>query len=724
MARNKHRKKKKLSADHLSTVLLRYFQKNPKKRLNAKQLIKKLKLKNSIDAVQHALSTLLKEDFLRPVSDHKYVLNKSKADLQQTTDNNDNNDKKYTGKMDIIRSGAGYVSVDELDNDVYVPERHLKGAMNRDTVELTVRFYKGKKPEGRVTKVLKRNITRVLGTLRASKSSGVVTFNTRKASLDVFVSPSNYNDAKDGDKVLVDIVSWGNGSDSMVWGKVVRILNDLDTHNWTMESILVENGFASDYPEEVMREVEAISDEITQEEIERRRDFRDVLCFTIDPDTAQDFDDAISYRKLESGHHEVGVHIADVTHYLQEGSALDKEAYNRSTSVYLVDRCIAMLPEKLSNNLCSLVPQKDRLVFSAVFEFDEAFKLRKNWFGKAIIHSDRRFTYDEAQEVLDTGNGELSKELGIINDIAKKLRKERFDNGAINFETDEIKFRLDENNKPIGVFVKERKEVHMLIEDFMLLANKRVASYMANKAKGNPIPFVYRIHDVPDTEKLVDLKYLLAEYDVKMELDTPQQIAQSFNILSEKAQKEEKYKLLMTFAIRTMAKAVYSTENIGHYGLSFDYYSHFTSPIRRYSDVLAHRILEKNLSGTYRADKTKLEAMCVHISNQERRAMDAERDSVKFKQVEFMKDHEGEEFDGMVSGMIERGIFVELGESKAEGLIPFDSLDEHFVVKENKIKAIGTKKGIDLKLGDKVRVKVKKADLVNRLIDMELISYL
>jgi ribonuclease R len=720
MGRRKHGKKKKLTTDQLKSVLLKYFQRNPKKRLNASQLSKKLHLINSKDSVSHALNELRNEDFLRPISDRKYVLNKKRASEVDTPENQ----KTYIGSVEMIRSGAAYIVVEGLDKDVYVPARHLNSALNKDEVEISVRFYKSKKPEGRVVKVIKRNTTRVLGTLQASRSSGVVSFKSRKSELDVFISPKNYAGAKDGDKVLVDIVSWGEGGDKMVWGKVVRILNDLDTHDWTMESILVENGFNSDYPPEVMKEVEAISDIISDDEISKRRDFRDILCFTIDPDTAQDFDDAISFQKLDNGHLEVGIHIADVTHYLQEGSALDKEAFNRSTSVYLVDRCIAMLPEKLSNNLCSLVPNKDRLVFSAVFEFDNNSKIVSQWFGKGIIHSDHRFTYDGAQASMDTEDGHLHQELKVLNKIAGSLRKERFKNGGINFETDELKFRLDENNKPIGVFVKERKPVHMLIEDFMLLANRRVAKFMATKSKENPIPFIYRIHDLPDIDKLMDLKDLLGEYDVKMDLSNPAKIAASFNILSERAQKEDKYKLLMSFAIRTMAKAVYSTDNIGHYGLSFEYYTHFTSPIRRYSDVIVHRLLNKNLGNNYRTDKAKLETQCVHISNQERRAMDAERDSVKFKQVEYMKEHEGEEFTGMVSGMIEKGIFVEVGETKAEGLISFDKLDDSFLVKENRIKAIGTRKGRNLRLGDKVRVKIIKADLQSRLIEMELTDYL
>ncbi len=719
MGRRKHGKKK-LSQDLLKDNLLKFFLKNPKKRLNAGILIKKLNLKNNRDSVVAALSQLKNDDYIRSVSEFKFVFNRRKSTELTTKEDK----ATYIGKVEMIRSGSAYVIVNGLEKDVYVPARQLNSAMNKDEVEVAVRFYKGKSPEGRVLKVTKRNTNRVLGTLKTSANAGVVNFQHKRSEINVFVSPKNYGGATDGDRVLVDITSWGEEGDSSVWGKVVRILNDLDQHDYTMESILVENGFASDYPEDVLKELELIKENITEEEISKRRDFRKTLCFTIDPDTAQDFDDAISYEVLENGNIEIGVHIADVTHYIKEGTALDKEAYNRSTSVYLVDRCIAMLPEKLSNNLCSLVPKKDRLVFSAVFTFDEKYKLKGEWFGKGIIHSDHRFTYDEAQESMDNSDGLFHQELSLVNKIALKLRNKRFKDGGIAFETDELKFYLDMNNKPTGVFVKERKQVHLLIEDFMLLANRRVAKYITLKSKSNPIPFVYRIHDVPDTDRLVNLKYLLEEYDVKLDLSSPDQIAASFNELSERAQIDDKYKLLMSFAIRTMSKAIYSTDNIGHYGLHFDYYTHFTSPIRRYSDVLVHRLLFKNLDDTFRTDKAKLEAMCVHISSQERRAMDAERDSIKFKQVEYIKEHEGEEFDGMISGMIDKGIFVEISDSKAEGLIPFDKMNDSFIVKENKVKAIGTKKGTTLKLGDKVRVKVIKADLISRLIDMEFIDFL
>ncbi|NNL93259.1 MAG: VacB/RNase II family 3'-5' exoribonuclease, partial [Saprospiraceae bacterium] len=650
-------KKKKLGTDQLKNYLLKYFLKNPKKRMNASQLSKKLKLKVSKDAINHALSKLLSKNVLRQVSDHKFVLDKNYISKERKVKEPS---KNLIGRVAMIKSGAAYIIVPNNEEDIYVPAKFLGTALNGDEVEISISKYKGRKPEGKVVSVVKRNTTQIMGKILTFRKYGIVTSSSRKNPFDVFVNPKDFNGAKKGDRVLIDITDWGSNKDQMIWGKVKKIMNDLDDHNWTMENILVENGFSSDYPDEVMEQVKKISDEISEEEISNRRDFRDVLTFTIDPDTAQDFDDAISYEELENGNLEIGVHIADVTHYMKANTPLDKEAFARSTSVYLVDRCIAMLPEKLSNNLCSLVPNKDRLVFSAVFEFNKKHKMVREWFGRSIIHSDKRFTYDEGQKSLDNKNGLFHRELTAINKVAHSLRKEKFKNGAIAFESDEIKFILDEDNRPTGVFVKQRKDVHMLIEDFMLLANKRVAKFVATKNKENPIPNVYRIHDVPDVERLVELKSLMEEYDVTLDLSSPDKIAESFNTLSEKSKTDDKYKLLMGFAIRTMAKAVYSTDNIGHYGLHFEHYTHFTSPIRRYSDVLVHRILAQNLKKEKREDKAKLEAKCVHISKQERRAMEAERDSIKYKQVEYMSDHIGEEYVGIVSGMIEKGIFVEV----------------------------------------------------------------
>lgn len=714
---------KKLTGEKLKGQVLKYFLKNPKKRLNAGQLTKKMSVKNSRDAINHALESLMQDNMLRHIKEGRYVLNKKAVKSKGDKFGRQSSGRKtYTGIVEKIKSGAAYIIIDALEKDVFVPYSALATAVNGDEVEVAVKMIKGRNPEGRIQKIVKRNTKQVMGKLKVKKKGhGYVVSSSRRDPLEVHIPKEDLKGAESGASVLVDITNWGKSESSKITGKVVKIFDALDDHNWTMESILVENGFSSSYPEPVMKELEAISGKITEDEISKRRDFRDVLTFTIDPDNAKDFDDAISYEELEDGEIEIGVHIADVTHYVKPKTALDKEAYNRSTSVYLVDRCIAMLPEKLSNDLCSLKPNEDKLVFSASFTFNHKLKLVKEWFGKAIIHSDKRFTYDQGQESLDNPDGLYHRELNVINKVAHKLRKAKFKAGAIAFESDEIKFKLDENNKPVDVYVKERKDVHMLIEDFMLLANRRVAHFIATKNEGKEIPFVYRIHDEPDLERLADLTLFMKELGFKLDLSTPDNIAKSFNKLSEKSKKDPAAKLLMGFAIRTMSKAIYSSNNIGHYGLHFEYYSHFTSPIRRYSDVLAHRILEKNLAEDYFVDKNKLEAKCIHISKQERKAMEAERDSIKYKKVEYMQDHIGEEFDGIISGMIDKGIFVELSASKAEGLIAFDDFNQGFTIQPGKYKAVGDKNRRTIKLGDAIRVRVIEADLEKRQLELELV---
>jgi len=720
MGRNSKSGSKKLTAEKLKSQVLKYFLKNPKKRMNSGQLIKKLSVKNSRDSIDHALKTLMQENLLRHIKEGKYVLNNKAASSLRRHSRKGSSKNLYVGKVEKIKSGSAYIIIDALEKDVFVPSRYLDNAVNGDEVEVSVTFVKGRNPEGKVNKVVKRNTKQIMGKIKLKKKKALVVSSSRRDPLEVSIPLDKISTAKSGDSVLVDITSWSEKGDLYIEGKVTKIFSDLDDHNWTMESILVENGFSSNYPDEVLKELDNISGHISEEEIMIRRDFRDILTFTIDPDTAQDFDDAISYEELEDGNIEIGVHIADVTHYLKPNTALDKEAYARSTSVYLVDRCIAMLPEKLSNDLCSLKPNEDRLVFTASFIFNKKDKLIQEWFGKSVIHSDNRFTYDEGQASLDNPNGLYHKELTVINKIAHKLRKAKFKAGAIAFESDEIKFKLDEKNKPVDVFVKQRKDIHMLIEDFMLLANKRVAHYMATKGQGKEIPFVYRIHDEPDIEKLADLSLFMKELGIKLDLSTPAMIANSFNKLTEKSKTDPAAKLLMSFAIRTMSKAVYSTNNIGHYGLAFEHYSHFTSPIRRYSDVLAHRILYKNLMKDYFVDKNKLEAKCIHISGQERKAMEAERDSVKYKKVEYMKEHIGEEFEGIISGMIEKGVFVELSRSKAEGLISFNDFDQDYKIQPGRYKAVSSNNKNTLKLGDKIMVRVVEADLENRRLELEL----
>jgi ribonuclease R len=469
-----------------------------------------------------------------------------------------------------------------------------------------------------------------------------------------------------------------------------------------------------------MKETQTFSAYPTPEEIAKRRDLRDIPTFTIDPIDAKDFDDALSIEYFDDGSCEIGVHIADVTHYVKPNTALDKEAYLRSTSVYLVDRVLPMLPERLSNELCSLRPNEDKYTFSAVFKFDKKDNLIGRWFGKTIIHSDRRFAYEEAQEVIENKEGDMTKEILDMARIARKMRKQRFKEGAIAFESEEVRFKLDEDGVPIDVYIKERKEANLLIEDYMLLANKEVAIYV-NKKEKPEIPYIYRIHDLPNPDKVAEFARFAFELGVHLKTDTPEQIAKSYNDLAKKAQTEEALKMLQPLAIRTMAKAEYATDNIGHYGLGFDFYTHFTSPIRRYSDVLAHRILYQVLENkNYRFNKETLDTQCRHISLMERKANDAERESIKYKQTEFMEKHVGSAFEGVISGIIDRGIFVELKESHCEGMVSFDTMYEAFEITDGRLKAVGLRTGKVYKMGDTVRVVITNADLQKRQIDMRM----
>jgi len=601
-----------------------------------------------------------------------------------------------------------------------------------------------RKPEGEILLVLKRANEIFLGTIKFSRKYAMFLPDNPNIQTDIYVPLEACGKAADGDKVVVAITDWQEGKGRVPIGKVTQVLGTIGGNDFEMKKILINYGFPLQHTEEAEAEAARIPDTISPQEIEMRRDFRDILTFTIDPEDAKDFDDALSVRKLENGNLEVGVHIADVTHYLKPGSPMDKEAFARSTSVYLVDRCNPMLPEKLSNNLCSLVPEQDRLTFSAVFEFDSSDKLVKRWFGKTVIYSDKRFSYEEAQTVLDKKPapelkkhplfGELEKALFDLNRIAGKMRKEREKNGAIGFETDEVRFRLDEDGVPVEAYVKERKDAHLLIEDFMLLANKEVALYMHPPLKpkkgdtespqnqeGREIPFIFRVHDLPDMSKITEFARFAAEMGHAMKVDTPKQIAESFNNLMVAARKDDRLKILEPLAIRTMAKAVYSSDNIGHYGLGFTHYSHFTSPIRRYSDVLAHRILEQNLDGrTYRVDKAKLEEQCKHISSQEKKAADAERESIKYKQAEFLKKHVGDVFEGIVSGIIDRGFFVELPDSRAEGLVEFRYLEDTYTIDPGNLSATGRRYKKQIRMGDRVNVRVVSVDLNRRQIEMDL----
>jgi len=711
-------KGKKLPVKQLKSQLVRLYSKDKGKRLNASQAIKKLKILNSKDSVSHALGQLEKDGLLYHVKDGKYKWDKNASVDQQSKGFSG---KEYIGVLDTIRSGAGYVAVEGLEDDVYVHEKNLKGAMDKDEVKIYVPKIPGKrKPEGKVIEIVKRSVTHVLGKYREDRKYGIVYPLSNNTIKDIYVKFDQSNGAKDGDPVVVEITNWGESQNKGLWGKITAVMSEASENDIAMQGILLSNGFDLDFPPEVLDQVKDIEPGVVEKEVLKRRDFRDITTFTIDPLTARDFDDALSYQELEDGKIEIGVHIADVTHYVPEGSPLDVEALNRSTSVYLVDRVLPMLPEKLSNDLCSLNPHEDRYTFTAAFVFDKNKKIVDRWLGRTVIHSDRRFTYEEAQEVIETGEGDYAKEILMMNKIAHKLRKDKFKKGAISFESEEIKFELNDEGFPIGMYVKERKDAHKMIEDFMLLANKEVARFIAKKPQPE-VPFVYRVHDLPNPDKLQDFALFAKELGYTMNLNTPKEIAASFNGLYKAAETNEQLKMLEPLAIRTMSKAEYTTDNIGHYGLAFDYYTHFTSPIRRYSDVLVHRYLDKNLKMDYRTKKADLEAKCKHISMQERKATDAERESVKYKQVEYIGSHIGEEFDGVVSGMIDRGLFVKLQDSLVEGMVGFNTMDEPYEIAESRLKAYGKRSKSIITMGQKVRVRILSANLENKQVEMELV---
>ena len=715
-------KGQKLAYAKLRMLAIETIQNSKSPSWTPRQLIKKMKIANGKADMVRVLDALVKQGKLATAGEEIYTsLMRPKvpsdtprpAKVVAVTGKN-----VHQGRVDMTRSGSAYVIIEDMEEDIYVPAKYTGGAMHKDIVQVDIiPGRKGRKPEGRVVLIVKRALEQVMGTLKMYKKFAVLTPDRLNIQFDIIVPMDKLAEAVDGDKVVVKITDWSQSSPS---GEVVHVLGASGSHELEMQSILIHNGFNLAFPDEVLEECLKLPDEISEDEIAKRRDFRSITTFTIDPITAKDFDDALSIRTLDNGNIEVGVHIADVSHYVKPGTALDREAFLRSTSVYLVDRVCPMLPEKLSNELCSLRPLEESLCYSSVFEIDKDHKVVDRWFGRTVIYSDHRFSYEDAQEVMDTGVGPFVDELNTLNKIARSLRKKRFKDGAITFETDELQFKVDELGQTLEIFVKERKEAHLLIEDFMLLANREVATLIAQKGKSQEIPFPYRVHDVPDPDRLIDFQRFARELGFNLQIDTPKQISQSFNKLAAAAKDDEKLRLLEPLAIRTMAKAIYTTNNIGHYGLAFDYYTHFTSPIRRYSDVLVHRILDANLHAIHREDKTNLEAKCKHISDRERAAMTAERESIKYKQMEYLKERVGEEFSGVISGVIESGIFVELDDSRAEGMISFRTMGGGFYMVAPF--TAGSRTGDKYTIGQPVRVRIRKIDMTARQMDLELVE--
>ena len=710
----KKSKSHKLDNSKLQTIIFNAMKKDPKARYHPKQIIKKLRLKTSIDAVNHALMVLARDKRIDLLPNGKYKFKKGSSFKEVGL--------ALKGIVDMTMSGAAFIVCENSDQDIYVPAPHTNGALNNDEVEVSLLYRKtGRRPEGKVTKILKRNRESFIGNLHAKGKLAYVIASDPTIPFRINVKSSDLNGSKHGEKVVVKITEWPSSNYPDALGTIQTTLGAQGDNESEMKSILVENGFDWVFPDKVNHQAEGIPADITDEEVGLRRDMRDILTLTIDPVDAKDFDDALSIDYLADGKIEVGVHIADVAHYVKANTVLDKEAYLRSTSVYLVDRVVQMLPERLSNELCSLRPEEDKLTFSAIFTFDKKYKIINEWFGRTVTHSNKRFTYEGAQElIVAEEESQFSKEIKELNAIAHKLRKDRFNDGSIAFESDEVRIQLDENNKPIGVTRKSRFDAHLLVEDFMLLANKSVAGYIQKKANGVEIPFVYRIHDEPNEDKLNDLALYASELGVKMDLKNKKTTIASINRLTSEAQTNDALKPLLPLAIRCMAKAEYNPNNIGHFGLGFENYSHFTSPIRRYSDVLTHRILARNLTKTYRTDKSTLEAQCKHISAQERSATAAERESVKYKLAEYMSDHIGEIFEGRITGMIEKGIFVEVSDVMAEGLITFNRFQEPFDLQG--YRAVGMRSKKVLQMGDAIMVKVLDVDIARRQIELDFID--
>jgi len=626
------------------------------------------------------------------------------------------------GKLEVTRSGMGYVVVDNTPGDVLVKPGDFNTALNGDTVRVKVikeNMRSGKK-EGKITEVVTRKQTEFTGHLQLSTNYAFFIPDTDKPMPDLFIPLTDINGAKNKDRVVARLVKWDKDDKKPV-GRIVSVLLPEDENDAAMKELLAQAGFPLSFPEDVLEESERLPHVLDSEEIRRRRDCREILTFTIDPADAKDFDDAISLRVLSNGMYEIGVHIADVSYYVHPETELDEEAYKRATSVYLPDRVNPMLPERISNELCSLRPHEDKFTFSAIFQMNGKGEVKQYWLGKTVIHSDHRYAYEDVQEIIETKKGVHEEEILLLNDIAQKLRKTRFSKGAINFSSQEVRFKLDEKGKPIGVMVKESKESHQLIEEFMLLANRTVAENVAKlKINKKPLPFPYRVHDQPDPDKLAPFIVFAKKHGFSFDTSSPQAIAKSFNSMLADAKGKPEQHVLEQLGIRTMAKAIYTTENIGHYGLAFDYYCHFTSPIRRYPDVLVHRVLESILEDKPMIDK-KMEEKCKHSSERERAAMECERSGNKYKQVEFLKDHLGEVFEGVVSGVSSFGFWVETVAHKCEGLVSIVGLSDYddFRLVEGDYSLVGRRSGRVFRMGDPVWIKVISANLEKRQLDYE-----
>ena len=641
----------------------------------------------------------------------------------------------YEGKIDMTGRKTAYFVCPDLEEDVFIPTNNLNRALDKDTVKVYVyNRRKGRRPEGEVIEVIERNKTDFVGVIDIQKNFSFVSTANPKMYTDIFIPKDKIGEAEQGDVVLVHIEDWPKRADSP-FGKVIKVLGKPGEHDTEIHAILAEYGLPAEFPIEVETYAQKIDTSIQASEIAKRRDMRDTLTFTIDPKDAKDFDDALSFKKLENGNYEIGIHIADVSFYLEEGTILDDEAYQRATSVYLVDRVVPMLPEVLSNFACSLRPQEEKYTFSAVFEINEKAQVVNQWFGRTVIFSDQRFAYEEAQYIIETKDDTIPQEISItgapyqvsaaivdatlkLDELAKILRRNRMNEGAISFDKVEVKFNLDQEGEPAGVYFKISKDANHLIEEFMLLANRKVAEFIGKQKK----TFIYRIHDEPNEDKLIAMQTVIAKFGYKIDFRNKGDISKSLNNLLTEVIGTKEQNLIDTLAIRSMSKAKYSTDNIGHYGLAFDYYSHFTSPIRRYPDVMVHRLLQYYLDGGKSADEETYETKCLHSSSMESLATNAERDSIKYMQVKYMQNHQDQEFLGVISGVTEWGIYVEIIENKCEGMVRIrDIKEDYYTFDEKQYALVGATSYGLLQLGDEIYVKVKNADLVKKQLDFHFI---